>query len=181
MADSKFDVTIDKFQPPEQYMLDAFTALAECVQEVAPGATVAGDEEVQRLLVDFPSEDFEATDRALGDLVAMAAEQEFTLVAMLIPSEIQIDPVRWQAGLEGLGLDPQEYEPQAPTRVFKRLLADHGIPTLDLTEPFAEGLGRGDDLYFRFDRHWTVAGHALAAERLAGFLAEQESAGPTGE
>ena len=35
------EVTIDKFQPPDQYMLDAFKALAECVQEVVPGATVS--------------------------------------------------------------------------------------------------------------------------------------------
>ena len=35
------NVTIDKFQPPLQYMLDAFKALAECVSEVAPGATVS--------------------------------------------------------------------------------------------------------------------------------------------
>ncbi|MCP4247257.1 MAG: hypothetical protein GY778_09435 [bacterium] len=35
------NVTIDKFQPPLQYMLDAFQALADCVKEVAPGATVS--------------------------------------------------------------------------------------------------------------------------------------------
>jgi DNA repair photolyase len=35
------DVTIDKFQPPERYMLEAFQALAACVSEVVPGATVS--------------------------------------------------------------------------------------------------------------------------------------------
>ena len=35
------NVTIDKFQPPERYMLDAFEALAACVEEVVPGATVS--------------------------------------------------------------------------------------------------------------------------------------------
>ena len=35
------NVTIDKFQPPERYMLDAFEALAKCVDEVVPDATVS--------------------------------------------------------------------------------------------------------------------------------------------
>jgi DNA repair photolyase len=35
------NVTIDKYQPPEQFMLDAFKALADCVSEVVPGATVS--------------------------------------------------------------------------------------------------------------------------------------------
>jgi DNA repair photolyase len=35
------NVTIDKFQPPERYMLDAFRGLADCVAEVVPGATVS--------------------------------------------------------------------------------------------------------------------------------------------
>jgi len=35
------DATVDKFQPPEQFMLDAFKALADCVAEVVPGATVS--------------------------------------------------------------------------------------------------------------------------------------------
>ncbi len=35
------NVTIDKYQPPERYMLDAFQALADCAREVVPGATVS--------------------------------------------------------------------------------------------------------------------------------------------
>lgn len=35
------DRTIDKYQPPQRYMLEAFEALAACVEEVAPGATVS--------------------------------------------------------------------------------------------------------------------------------------------
>ena len=35
------NVTIDKFQPPQRYMLEAFQALEDCVSEVAPEATVS--------------------------------------------------------------------------------------------------------------------------------------------
>jgi lysophospholipase L1-like esterase len=120
----------------------------------------------------------EATDRALAGLAAMATESGFALGAVLIPSEIQIDPGRWQAGLAGLDLDPEQYDPAAPTQVFKGLLDRHQIPTLDLTGVFAEGLARGDALYFRFDRHWTTDGHAVAAERLAEFLSAAVSVRP---
>lgn len=113
----------------------------------------------------------DATDEALSGLVAMAEENGFRLVAMLIPSEVQIDPERWQAGLASLDLDPGQYDPAAPTRVFQRLLDSHGIRTLDMSDTFAEGLARGDELYFRFDRHWTPAGHAVAAEKLSEFVA----------
>jgi hypothetical protein len=111
-----------------------------------------------------------ATDEALASLAALSAEHGFTLVAMLIPSEVQIDPERWQAGLASLELDPEVYDPAAPTRVFHRLLDRHGIPTLDLTEILRDSLARGDELYLRFDRHWTPEGHAIAAERLAAFI-----------
>lgn len=111
-----------------------------------------------------------ATDEALAGLATLSAEHGFTLVAMLIPSEVQIDPERWLAGLASLELDPEAFDPTAPTRVFQRLLDRHEIATLDLTEILADGLARGDELYLRFDRHWTVDGHAVAAEKLAEFI-----------
>ncbi len=111
-----------------------------------------------------------ATDEALGKLAAQAIERGFTLQAMLIPSEIQVDPERWQAGLASLGLDPAQYDPATPTQIFEELLAKHAIPTLNLVPVFAEGLSDGTELYFRFDRHWTVEGHSVAAAELARSL-----------
>lgn len=113
----------------------------------------------------------EATDAALGRLVDLARSESFRLISVLIPSEIQVDPERWEGGLASLGLDPDEYAPETPTRIFKTLLEKHDIPTLDLGPVFAEGLASGEDLYFRLDRHWTAMGHNVAAERLSEFLA----------
>jgi hypothetical protein len=113
----------------------------------------------------------DATDEALEGFRELAREFGFELVAVLIPSEIQLDPERWQASLDRLDLDPDDYDPTTPTRIFHELLARHEIPTLDLGPPFASHLAQGDKLYFRFDRHWTTAGHQLAADELARFLA----------
>ncbi|MEJ2086808.1 MAG: hypothetical protein P8Y44_14275, partial [Acidobacteriota bacterium] len=114
-----------------------------------------------------------ATDEALGVIVELAAKDDFHLLAMLIPSEIQLDQDRWQAGLASLGLDPRDYDPAVPTRIFEQLLAQHEIPTLDLTPMLATKLAAGERLYFKFDRHWTVAGHAAAAEALSRALAPE--------
>lgn len=111
-----------------------------------------------------------ATDEALGRLAAQARASGFTFQAMLIPSEIQVDPERWQAGLASLGLDPAQYDPATPTQIFEKLLAKHAIPTLNLVPALAEGLNDGTELYFRFDRHWTVKGHSLAAAELGRSL-----------
>lgn len=117
----------------------------------------------------------EATRVALGDLVALGEEHGFAVLAMLIPSEIQVDAARWQAGLASLDLDPAEYSPEIPTEIFKGLLDENGIPSLDLGPAFADGLEGGETLYFRLDRHWTTKGHAVAAEALGTFLAQQST------
>lgn len=113
----------------------------------------------------------DATDKALGRFADLSENLGFELFAVLIPSEIQLATDRWQASLTSLGLDPADYDPSTPTRIFRDLLARHGISTLDLGPPFVAGLSRGDELYFRLDRHWTRAGHSLAADELARFLA----------
>jgi len=112
----------------------------------------------------------QATDQALGDLVSLAAERGFAVIAILIPSEIQVDPERWRSGLASLDLSSEEYDPQVPTQIFTDLLNRHSIPTLDLGPVFARGLAAGEDLYFRLDRHWTKQGHELAADAIGSFL-----------
>ena len=112
----------------------------------------------------------EATDRALGDLVALSFEHRFAVGAVLIPSEIQVDPERWRAGLASLGLDPREYDPQIPSEIFRGLLDQHSISMLDLGPVFAAGLAKGQELYYRLDRHWTIEGNTLAAEKMSSFL-----------
>lgn len=112
----------------------------------------------------------EATNLALGALVSLGREHEFEVMAVLIPSELQVDPERWQAGLDSLGLEPESYDPTVPTGIFVDLLEENSIATLNLGPVFAQGLAAGEELYYRLDRHWTTRGHALAAEAIAVFL-----------
>jgi lysophospholipase L1-like esterase len=105
------------------------------------------------------------TERAVARLAAAAGRAR--VVAVLLPSLVQVDPHRWQANLRRFGLDPTRYDPLRPNGIFREVFARHGIPVLDLTEPFSRALSQGQPIYFQLDQHLTPAGYRLAAERIA--------------
>lgn len=111
-----------------------------------------------------------ATDAALERLVELSRDRGFRLVALLIPGEIQLASARWRATLELLELDPERYDAQLPTRIFRDLLQRRSIPLVEVATSLVESLDRGDPVYYVHDRHWTRLGHASAADGLARFL-----------
>lgn len=109
------------------------------------------------------------TERAVAGLAADAGNAR--VLAVIVPSLIQVDPRRWQANLQRFGLDPARYDPARPNGIFRGIFARHGIPVLDLTEPFSQALARGQKIYYSIDQHLTPAGYRLAAERIGLELA----------
>jgi lysophospholipase L1-like esterase len=126
------------------------------------------------------SEAVDATGAALDQLRELGEERSFTLAAMLIPDEAQVDPERWRSSLAALGLDDSALEPDEPNRVLSRMLAERGIPTLDLLAPIRQAYRQGERLYFPEDRHWNAAGHRLGARELAAFLEREGLLCPEG-
>ena len=117
-------------------------------------------------------------DRALEEFARLAKDSGFEPLALLIPGDIQVEEERWLASLANLGLDPAEYDPEVPTRVFAELLRKHSIPSVDLTAPIRTRIEQGERLYFEHDRHWLPAGHRLAAEELIHSLSETDRPSP---
>jgi hypothetical protein len=115
-------------------------------------------------------EGVENTAAALDELVDLAAEHGVELAALTIPDAMQAADGPWEETVRQLGVDPSDYDRDAPTRRMLELLAERGIPARDLTEPFRRGTARGETLYWPVDRHWTPLGHELAAARVAEFL-----------
>ncbi len=111
-----------------------------------------------------------ATEGALSELAVLAAEHDFEPVVLMIPSEVQVDPERWAAAVKTLELDPADYDPRLPTRIFREMLARHAIPVVEPAQELAARIRGGENLYYRLDRHWTAGGHRLAAEKLAEAL-----------
>jgi lysophospholipase L1-like esterase len=111
----------------------------------------------------------EATEEAVAGLARSAGGAR--VLAVIIPSLLQVDPVRWRANLQRFGLYPEGYDPMQPNRLFRSIFSRQGIPTLDLTAPFAAAILRREKIYYPIDQHLTPAGYRLTAEEVAEALA----------
>lgn len=115
------------------------------------------------------------TEAALAELdgaLARLANRATPTVAVLIPSDLQLDGALRAATAAHLGFEP-ELDADRPRRLFGELLTRHSLPFLDLTEPLQRRYDAGDHLYYRYDRHWTALAHAIAGRELARFLRER--------
>jgi lysophospholipase L1-like esterase len=109
-----------------------------------------------------------ATEAAVAGLVANAGDAK--ILAVLIPSLVQVDPRRWDANLRRFALDPARYDRDRPNAIFRGIFARHGIPVLDLTPTFASAIARGERIYFPIDQHLTPAGYQLTARQVAAAI-----------
>jgi lysophospholipase L1-like esterase len=109
-----------------------------------------------------------ATEAAVAGLVAEAGDAR--ILAVLIPSLVQVDPRRWDANLKRFALDPARYDRDRPNAIFRALFARHGVPVLDLTPTFASAIARGERIYYPIDQHLTPAGYRLTARQVAAAL-----------
>ncbi|MEM4235239.1 MAG: GDSL-type esterase/lipase family protein [Candidatus Methanomethylicaceae archaeon] len=97
------------------------------------------------------------------------------LAVAIIGAPEQIYPERWAATLQRYPqMDAQEYDLELPNRRITQILEEEGIPCFDLLPVFRAAASQSSDppLHFRYDGHWTSAGHRLAAETLAPFVAD---------
>src|SRR5215203_732744 len=109
-----------------------------------------------------------ATEKAVAGLVESAGGAR--ILAVIIPSLVQVDATRWQASLKRFGLEPRSYDSDQPTRLFREIFARHGVPALDLTRPFTQAIRRGEEIYYPIDQHLTPAGYRLMAQAVADSL-----------
>ncbi|MEM9553014.1 MAG: SGNH/GDSL hydrolase family protein [Acidobacteriota bacterium] len=117
----------------------------------------------------------QATRHAFDRLVELSRRERFELALVLLPDARQVDPARWASALRLLGADDAAYDPYRPVEFFLELgrTAHDEVPVLDLLPSFRDAHEIGTALYFRYDPHWTVDGHALAADALGDFLQGQ--------
>jgi lysophospholipase L1-like esterase len=119
-------------------------------------------------LPDLAASGAAATERAVAELAAGAGKAR--VMAVVIPTLLQVSPAAWNATLERLQLDPAKHDPDRTTRLFQEIFERHGIPFLDLTRPFVEAVGRGERIYYPIDQHLTPLGYELMAREVGGFV-----------
>jgi SGNH hydrolase-like domain, acetyltransferase AlgX len=113
----------------------------------------------------------EATDRAVGEWGRLATNQRSDrVIAVLVPSLLQVDDEAWKRSLARFGLDPSHYDQTLPTTLFRDIFQRHGVPVLDLTRPFRQAMGVGQQVYYPIDQHLTPEGYELMARLVADFL-----------
>lgn len=106
----------------------------------------------------------------LGSLREAAAARSIPLLVVLVPDWTELDPARLAADAALLG--ESRLDAGGPRRRLSAIVAEAGLPLLDLTPALAESLSRGERIYFPIDRHLTPLGHRRAAEPLAAALRE---------
>lgn len=93
------------------------------------------------------------------------------------PSREAIHAWSWENAQAMFHFDPEEWTPGAEEDVLRTICQEDGMPCLFLREPFelamAEGgAAQGQDLYWRWDRHWNVLGNRVAGESIADRIFE---------
>jgi lysophospholipase L1-like esterase len=118
------------------------------------------------LTPDQRAQAFELCFALLREMQAEARRGGARFAIALIPDQVQVYPE-----LIGrvLGIDPADYEVQAPLAAFARA---ESIPLLDLLPALRAARAAEPDvpLYYRMDRHLTAAGHAVVADALHAWL-----------
>ena len=118
----------------------------------------------------------ELTADCIRQLHRLVIDDGAELVLVLLPSQSQVDRQHWKRTLETLDLPEDALGPldmRYPNRILAALCEKEGILLCDLTDQFA-GAEDSGSLYLTSagDRHFSIAGHRLAAEGIAACLAE---------
>ena len=95
---------------------------------------------------------------------------------VVAPAAFQVYAEDWSALLDSNHLRADQWSPTRPDEVLAEHAVQIGAPMLDLLPPLRSAAQTGPRLYFPYNKHWTPAGHAQAAETIATFLAENHLA-----
>jgi hypothetical protein len=124
-----------------------------------------------------PSPEWERAWDLTGALIRRLADEVQTrgghLAVIIVNAPEQVYPDRWKAVSSAMDQD-HGWDSELPNRRLATILDEAGIPHLDTLPQFQAwaALPEAHSLYFRYDFHWSPAGHALAAEVVESFLRE---------
>ncbi len=94
------------------------------------------------------------------------------LLVVVIPTREQVQDRSWTEMQQQFGLTAAQVQRDLPQQKLAAWSARSGVPLVDLLPTF-RAAGQSQALYFRTDRHWTAAGHALAADQIKAYLMQQ--------
>ncbi len=123
---------------------------------------------------------WETTEALLARIRDRSAETGASLVIVGAPDWRAMDDSVWRSEIEKANprssrLASGQLTPQAPTDQLGIVAARLGVPYIDLLPPLREAHAQGNALiYFDFDKHWTPAGHTVAARAIEQALRDRD-------
>jgi hypothetical protein len=113
---------------------------------------------------------------SLTSIAVAAKETGLSLVIVLAPDEIQVNPRLRKEVMEAFSMESEDFDFDVPP-VLLRHLKRMNIPTIDLLPAFLEQRGKGA-LYLKRDTHWSQKGNLLVARAIWDFLEGANTFGP---
>lgn len=103
----------------------------------------------------------------------LGEERGFRTVVVVAPAAFQVYSADWDALISDNKLEPDDWSPDLPNAVLAVNAERFGAPMLDLLPAMHDAAPSSERLYYPYDKHWTAAGHAVAAREIERFLIEQ--------
>jgi hypothetical protein len=112
-----------------------------------------------------PDDDVQPVAELLANVDRTLAARGVRFLVLVIPDVHEMEPRAHSAFLArlGVGSSPQMRRTGALRRAFVRALAEHSIPTIDLTRPLRRSRERA---FHVMDGHFNEVGHRIAAQAL---------------
>jgi hypothetical protein len=128
-----------------------------------------------------PDAEWERAWRISEALIARLRDRSAEIGARLVvagaPDWRALDPEAWREELQrgnprSNRLASGRLQIEAPTNRLGVIADRLGVPFINLLPPLQAASADGTLLYFDFDKHWNVAGHAVAARAIDELLRE---------
>ena len=103
----------------------------------------------------------------------LGEERGFQTAVVVAPAAFQVYGADWDALISDNKLKADDWSPDLPNAVLAANVGRVGAPMLDLLPAMHDAAPGGERLYYPYDKHWTAAGHAVAAREIERFLREQ--------
>lgn len=124
----------------------------------------------------LPPEAWNATEALLLELKRQVAAHHSQMVVVILPDETEVSEQRRREIVSAYAhlVEGKITPGPPPAEQLAEILQQRHIPHLSLLPTLKNRQQNNEPLYYRYDGHWTPAGHRLAGQAIFNFLMSQQ-------